>query len=260
MLLVQTDWPQWFEFIRKQANFAKIWDYVNPDKDVNEIKVNTEPQIPTTSTVTTTSNTPQSTESNTPDTQTVTTSINQYELYKIQRLDYLKREEKLQTFAELIVATVGSNFSGYLRDKLTPYEMIKELKDVAKPSQAILRNMVKDDIKKRDQGPKLQSIETWLQLHITIIQKGKELDKVSPGADEESIIQAFIEDCEEICPLLYATYGHQVLTGSHNLKMSKLISEFNLVHKTDGHQAEAAEDSPTPEETSTPTLGQSDWE
>ena len=260
MLLVQTDWPQWFEFIRKQANFAKIWDYVDPNKNEDEIKVNTEPQIPTTSTVTTTSNTPQPTGSNTPATQTVTTSINQYELYKIQRLDYLKREEKLQTFAELVVATVGSNFSAYLKDKLTPYEMIKELKDVAKPSQATLRKLVKDDMKKRNQGPKRQSIETWLQLHITIIQRGKELDKALPGADEESVIQAFIEDCEEICPLLYNTYGHQVLAESHELKMSKLISEFNLLYKPSGRHAHAAtlsgqpvEDSATSNTPSTPT-------
>ncbi len=155
------------------------------------------PTSESTSTVTTTT-TPQTTGSNTP-ASTTTTSTNPYELYKIERHEYLKIEEKFQTFAELIVATVGANFSGYLKDKVTPHEMLQELKDVAKPSQATLRKMVKDDMKKRNQGPKRQSIEAWLQLHVTIIQRGKELDQTLPGADEESIIQAFVEDCEEIC-------------------------------------------------------------
>lgn len=237
MLLVQTDWPQWFEFIRRQAKLAEIWDYVDPDKVT--VKINTEPVIPT----------------STDPTQTIS-----YDLYKIQRLEYVRIQEKLQTFGELVITTVGSNFSGYLKDKVTPHEMLKELKDVAKPSQAILRKMIKDDMKKRDQGPKRQSIEAWLQLHITIIQRGKELDNILPGADEESIVQAFIEDCEGICPLLYTTYGHQVLTNPKDLKMAKLISEFNLMYKPGGRHVHAAtlsgapaEDSPVSE--TTPTSG-----
>ena len=46
LLLTQKDWPIWFQFIRREASFAKIWDYVNPDKTENEIKENTEPAIP----------------------------------------------------------------------------------------------------------------------------------------------------------------------------------------------------------------------
>src|SRR3954468_15996800 len=91
--------------------------------------------------------------------------------------------------------------------------------------------MIKDKMGRRDQGPKRQSIEDWLQLHITIIQHAKELKTPLPGADERSIAQAFIEDCEDICPLLYNTYGHQVITGSDEVSMTKLISEFNLLYK-----------------------------
>src|SRR6266702_2090633 len=46
LLLTQKDWPLWFQFIRRDASFAKIWDYVDPDKAENEIKENTEPEIP----------------------------------------------------------------------------------------------------------------------------------------------------------------------------------------------------------------------
>ena len=46
LLLTQKDWPLWFQFIRREASFAKIWDYVDPDKAENEIKENTEPEIP----------------------------------------------------------------------------------------------------------------------------------------------------------------------------------------------------------------------
>ena len=46
LLLTQKDWPLWFQFICWEANFAKIWDYVDLDKVENEIKENTEPAIP----------------------------------------------------------------------------------------------------------------------------------------------------------------------------------------------------------------------
>src|SRR6266550_1166659 len=46
LLLTQKDWPLWFQFIRREASFAKIWDYVDLDKTEDEIKENTEPDIP----------------------------------------------------------------------------------------------------------------------------------------------------------------------------------------------------------------------
>src|SRR6266568_8757737 len=46
LLLTQKDWPLWFQFIRREASFAKIWDYIDLDKAENEIKENTEPEIP----------------------------------------------------------------------------------------------------------------------------------------------------------------------------------------------------------------------
>src|SRR6266702_5200766 len=46
LLLTQKDWPLWFQFICREASFTKIWDYVDPDKAENEIKENTEPEIP----------------------------------------------------------------------------------------------------------------------------------------------------------------------------------------------------------------------
>ena len=46
LLLTQKDWPIWFQFIRQEASFAKIWDYVDLDKTENEIKENTKPAIP----------------------------------------------------------------------------------------------------------------------------------------------------------------------------------------------------------------------
>src|SRR6266700_1754921 len=46
LLLTQKDWPLCFQFIRQEASFTKIWDYIDPDKAENEIKENTEPEIP----------------------------------------------------------------------------------------------------------------------------------------------------------------------------------------------------------------------
>jgi len=72
-----------------------------------------------------------------------------FKLYKLQQQDYLKQEEKLYTFIALLHATIGTNFSGYLKNLTTPYSIIRQLKKVVKPSQAILQQMVLDDLRKQ---------------------------------------------------------------------------------------------------------------
>ena len=66
--------------------------------------------------------------------------------------------------------------------------------------------MVLDDLKKRKQGPKRQTLESWLQLHITIIQSGEELEEGLIESTEGSVVRAFVQDCEEICPALYHAF------------------------------------------------------
>ena len=56
-----------------------------------------------------------------------------FKLYKLQQQDYIKREEKLYTFAALLHATIGTNFLGYLKNLTTPYSILRQLKKVAKP-------------------------------------------------------------------------------------------------------------------------------
>ena len=62
-----------------------------------------------------------------------------FELYKLQWQDYLKREEKLYTFAALLYATIGTNFLGYLKNLTILYLILRQLKKVVKPLQAILQ-------------------------------------------------------------------------------------------------------------------------
>jgi hypothetical protein len=217
-LLIQSDWPHWYEFIQRQAQLAKIWDYVDPDKAEDELKANEEPTTPA---------------------EDATNWTQKYDLYRTKRLDYQKLEEKLQTYAELILATVGPNFTGYLRGKISAYQILRELKDVAKPSDATLRKVIKDEIARRNQGPKRQSVESWLQLHVSIIQNASQLKTPPAGSDETSVIQAFIEDCEQLCPLMYNTYGYEILTGTKSHTIGKLIADFNLMYKSSGKHAHA---------------------
>ena len=89
-LLTQKDWPQWFEFIRTQAHFADIWDYVDPGKGATEVKFNTEPVMPTmASTTTPTLGSTGSTSQSSTDAQQATTAAetqamfaHQFEVYK----------------------------------------------------------------------------------------------------------------------------------------------------------------------------------
>lgn len=272
LLLTQKDWPIWFQFIHQEASFAKIWDYMDPDKAENEIKENTKPEIPSIAAApaapaapaaapatpaaapatpatapaasaaapTAPAATPASTRTATPASsnqqnqqtpQSIETQRMLFELYKLQRQDYLKREEKLHTFAALLHTTVGTNFSRYLKNLTTPHSVLRQLKKVAKPSQATLQQMVLDDLKKWKQGPKHQTLESWLQLHITIIQNGEELEEGLIEATESSVVRAFVQDCKEICPALYYAFIQKVAKRSEKLEMATIIKEFNLLYK-----------------------------
>jgi len=48
--------------------------------------------------------------------------------------------------------------------------------------------MVLDNLKKRKQGPKHQTLESWFQLYITIIQNSEELEEGLIKVIESSII------------------------------------------------------------------------
>ena len=85
-----------------------------------------------------------------------------FKLYKLQRQDYLKQEEKLYTFVALLHAMIGTNFLGYFKNLTILYSILRQLKKVAKPLQATLQQMVLDDLKKQKQGPKCQTLESWL--------------------------------------------------------------------------------------------------
>jgi len=163
LLLTQKNWPLWFQFIRQEASFAQIWDYINPDKTENEIKENTEPDIPSIAAAPAApaaapaalaaapaapAAAPASTRTAIPGSssqqgqqtqQPLETQRMLFKLYKLQRQDYIKREEKLHTFAALLHTTIDTNFLGYLKNLTTPYSILRQLKKVAKPSQATLQ-------------------------------------------------------------------------------------------------------------------------
>ena len=139
---------------------------MDPDKAKNKIKENTEPEIPSIATApaapaapaaapaapaatpaSTGTATPASSNQQTP--QSIETQRMLFKLYKLQQQNYLKQEEKLYTFIALLHATIGTNFLGYLKNLTTLYSILRQLKKVTKPSQAILQQMVLNNLKKR---------------------------------------------------------------------------------------------------------------
>jgi hypothetical protein len=158
-------------------------------------------------------------------------------------------------------ATIGTNFSGYLKNLTTPYSILRQLKKVAKPSQATLQQMVLDDLKKRKQGPKRQTLESWLQLHITIIQNGEELEEGLIEVTESSVVRAFVQDCEEVCPALYHAFIQKV-AKREKLEMATMIEEFNLLYKhpntgRNAHATLSGQPSADPTTSTTPAPSQS---
>jgi hypothetical protein len=225
-LLEQSDWPFWWNYIKKQAKLANIWEFVNPDVELPQLPVNTRPNKP----IYQANDATSTASSNTPIHQP---SQMDYTIYRMEMDEFKENQRNLAIFTELIQRSVGPKFARYLTCKETAYEMLQELQKVARPSEAVLLRDLENDITRRNQGPKQIGLQEWLQLHITIIQKAEYLAEPPPEAQEFRLVKNLVQDCKEINPLLYHEYGRRVLVSkpSEIPGISDLIAEFNLIYE-----------------------------
>ncbi|KAN0087342.1 hypothetical protein V8E54_001030 [Elaphomyces granulatus] len=254
-LLKQDDWPAWFDFIRSEATVAKIWRFVDPSE--KNIPTNVEPDmnyytrdrgnVNTTPTETNTTietstqpSEPASTQPQGPQ-HPIDARLEQYltgqdsagrwNAYKVRLAQYEKDEKNLRVLSKLIRTTVGPKFKEYLFNEHKPHKLLQILQRVAKPSKAAFRQLVEADLERLEIGPKRLGVESWLNLYVKILTKGKRIDDPPREATSPYLKRHFVQSCEAVNPSIFAAYSLQAEEGELNLTLEELISKFNITYR-----------------------------
>lgn len=245
----QEDWPTWFDFIKSEAEAAKIWRFVNPDEE--NPPINVEPDmlyyikdraITSTPSSTATAQSAQASASTStssepppdPDLEKCLAGLDsagRWNTYKVKLAQYEKDEKSLAALSRLIRTTVGSNFSNYLFNEHKPHKLLQTLQRVAKPSKAALRQAIKADLERLEVGPKRLGVEAWLSLYTTISQKAKQIDDPPYEASPQSLINHLVQSSHMINPNFNSAYGQQADEETLNFTLEEMIHKFNLSYK-----------------------------
>ncbi|KAN0086766.1 hypothetical protein V8E54_000454 [Elaphomyces granulatus] len=254
-LIKQEDWPAWFDFIRSEATTAKIWRFVDPGEKTVPRNVepdlyyytrsrdNTDTPSSTTETHTLTPGPTQPTLTplSTQPQQPIDPKLEQYlatqdpagrwNTYKVRLAQYEKDEKNLGVLSKLIRTTVGPKFKEYLFNEHDPRKLLQILQRVAKPSKAALRQLLEADLERLEIGPKRLGVESWLNLYVKILTKGKRIDDPPREATEKYLIRHLVQLCETINPSIFAAYSLQAEEGELTLTLEELINKFNITYR-----------------------------
>jgi hypothetical protein len=247
-LLKQEDWPAWFDFIRSEATTAKIWRFVDPSE--KNVLINVEPDVyyytkdrTNTTTLSSTNTTHETSAMTEPSTTEppIDPRLEQYlagqdsagrwNAYKVRLAQYEKDEKNLRVLSKLIRTTVGPKFKEYLFNEHKPHKLLQILQRVAKPSKAALRQLLEADLERLEIGPKRLGVESWLNLYVKILAKGKRIDDPPREATSPYLIRHFVQSCEAMNPSIFAAYSLQAEEGELNLTLEELISKFNITYR-----------------------------
>ncbi|KAN0067454.1 hypothetical protein V8E54_005970 [Elaphomyces granulatus] len=248
-LLKQEDWPAWFDFIRSEATVAKIWRLVDPSE--KNVPTNVEPDmnyytrdrgnVKTTPTGTNTTIEASTQTASTQPQHPIDARLEQYlagqdsagrwNAYKVRLAQYEKDEKNLRVLSKLIRTTVGPKFKEYLFNEHNPHKLLQILQRVAKPSKAALRQLLEADLERLEIGPKRLGVESWLNLYVKILTKGKRIDDPPREATSPYLIRHFVQSCEALNPSIFAAYSLQAEEGELTLTLEELINKFNITYK-----------------------------
>src|SRR5467141_4263117 len=143
---------------------------------------------------------------------------------------YEKNEKNLAALSKLIRTTVGPKFKEYLFNEHNPRKLL-QIQRAAKPSKAALRQLLEADLERLEIGPKRLGVESWLNLYVKILTKGKRIDDPPREATSPYLIRHFVQSCEALNPSIFAAYSLQAEEGELNLTLEELINKFNITYR-----------------------------
>jgi hypothetical protein len=158
ILSTSTDWEDWFQYIKAEASFAKIWDYVNPDTPENLLLLNDEPERPTFKTIKPAAIAYSDLHDDEKD--ELKAQRDDYKrLYKL----YEKRETAFETVCRSIEGTLDKKIKYLIKNKFTPYEMLVALKERLAPTDNVRKRLLVLEYQRLQRPPKDPNVDEWLR-------------------------------------------------------------------------------------------------
>jgi hypothetical protein len=115
---------------------------------------------------------------------------------------------------------VGPKFKEYLFNEHNPHKLLQILQHVAKPSKAALRQLLEADLERLEIGPKRLGVESWLNLYVKILTKGKRIESIDdplPHTTFHSIMRGI--------------KSQQAEEGELKFSLEELINKFNITYR-----------------------------
>ena len=266
-LLTQEDWIAWYNYIKSEAKARRIWRYVDPEEtnppvnappdleyytkertlpasDTNQEGQNqpvpeSEPSETSSQTSSDTPTTPATLSDSLEKFLAKTDATGRWNAYKMAYEEYIRMDKGLTALNTLIHTTAGPNYQDFIDDMTNPHAMLKLLVNVAKPSDAQLRQTLDNELDRLQQGPKRLGLEAWLQLHLIIAKKAEKIDDPPKEATRKYLIRHFIRACQDINPSVFSAYSLRAEENTLKITLEELIKKFNVSYQPPKRKAAA---------------------
>jgi hypothetical protein len=152
-----SDWDEWLEVVKTKAQAGKIWEYVNPSKAKDELKVLSKPNVPKAKDV----NPAKNTIAELTNDELDELKLLRYD-FKHQLQLYERQDAALSTLKSFIQESISRTFLPYTFDKESTYDVLVALRTRVAPSDRARKLELSLKYSKLKKAPRSQNIEAWL--------------------------------------------------------------------------------------------------
>lgn len=163
------DWDEWLEVVKTKAEAGKIWEYVDPSKAKDELKVLSKPEVPRAKDV----NPAKTTVANLSDDELDELKLLRYD-FKHQLQLYERQDAALFTLKTFIQETISRTFLSYTFKKESTYDVLVALRKRVAPTDRARKLELSQKYEELKEAPGSQEIEAWLQAWEQTYTKCKE--------------------------------------------------------------------------------------
>jgi hypothetical protein len=187
------DWDEWLEVVKKKSVGGKIWDFVNPNTNKDELPILEKPMIPSAKDV----NPLKTVLSQLTDDEKDELKLLRYD-FKHQLTLYERQDAALASLRLFIQETISRTFLPYTFNCDTPYDILVALRRRIAPTDKARKLELTQRYQKLKNAPRAQNVDTWLQQWERTYTECKDLN-LALVADEQPVYD-FLQAIVDILP------------------------------------------------------------
>jgi hypothetical protein len=187
------DWDEWLEVVKTKSVGGKIWDFVNPNTNKDELPILEKPMIPSAKDV----NPLKTVLSQLTDDEKDKLKLLRYD-FKHQPTLYERQDAALASLRLFIQETISRTFLPYTFNCNTPYDILVALRRRIAPTDKARKLELTQRYQKLKSSPRAQNVDTWLQQWERTYTECKDLN-LAVVADEQPVYD-FLQAVADISP------------------------------------------------------------